>query len=136
EDVDRHDVDLEQLLDRLLDLELIGIRVDAERVLAALGLVHRLLADDRPQHDLRSHEGHAYTSAIVDREGWVMSSVSALMTSTTLSESARMIETPGRLRAESARFCSSPWATTRTRPDTLSAPRHVTRSRVLGSSKA
>ncbi len=39
-------------------------------------------------------ERHAYTSAIVASEGWMMSSVSALSTSTTLSESARMIETP------------------------------------------
>ena len=50
-------------------------------------------------------ERHAYTSAIVVSDGCVMSSVSALRTSTTLSESARMTTTPGRLRADSSRFC-------------------------------
>ena len=44
-----------------------------------------------------SQERHAYTSAIVPMDGWVMTSVSASRTSTTLSESARMTLTPGQV---------------------------------------
>src|SRR6185503_9453849 len=100
-----------------------GVAVNAERVLGALRLVHRLLADDRTQDDLARLEGHAYTSAMVASEGWVMSSTSAFITSTMLSESGRMIVTPGRLRADRSRFSSLPVATTRIRPAALSESR-------------
>ncbi len=90
QDVDVHDRDLEELLDGVLDHQLVGVVMDRERVLATLRLIHRLLADHRSQHDLRSQERHAYTSDIVEIEGWVMSSTSASRTSTTLSESARI----------------------------------------------
>src|SRR5687768_17275971 len=116
-------VDLEQLFDGLLDLQLVGVVVHPERVLATLRVVHRLLADDRLEDDLRGVERHAYTSAIVSSDDCRMSSVSALMTSTMLSESARRMETVGRLRADSSSRSSLPAATTSTRPDALSASR-------------
>ena len=88
--VDVQHGDLEQLRDGRGDLQLVGVVMHREGVLVTLRLVHRLLADDRAQDDLRSLERHAYTSAIVPMDGWVMTSVSAFRMSTTLSESARM----------------------------------------------
>ena len=83
--------------------------VDGEGVLAAGRLVDRLLADDRTQDDLgRGQGGHAYTSCMRASEGCSISTRSALIRSTTLSESARMTSTVGRLRAESSRFWSRP----------------------------
>ncbi len=63
QDVDRHDrhvLLLVELLDGGLDLDLVGVVVDGERVLAAARLVDRLLADDRAQDDLgRGQRAHA-----------------------------------------------------------------------------
>src|SRR3954451_1224965 len=73
QDVDRHDghvLLLVELLDRRLDLDLVGVVVDRERVLAAAGLVDRLLADDRPDDHLGGGQGaHAYTSCIRASDG-------------------------------------------------------------------
>jgi len=52
-----------------------------------------------------------------------MSNTSAFMTSTMLSESGRMIDTPGMLRADRSRLASVPFATTSTRPVAASASR-------------
>src|SRR4029078_9820012 len=127
EHVDADDGDLllrVELLDRRLDLDLVGVLVDREGVLAAAGLVDRLLADDRADDDLGRGQGaHAYTSSIRARAGCSMSTTSARSRSTTLSESARITSTVGRLRADSSSFSSRPGAPTRTRPVGLSAPR-------------
>src|SRR4051794_27235835 len=80
EHVDRHDGHVllgEQLLDRCLDLDLVGIVMDGERVLATAALVHRLLADDRAEDHLVGGERHAYTSSIRASAGCSMSTVSA-----------------------------------------------------------
>src|SRR5712671_253995 len=121
-----------ELLDRGLDLDLVGVAVDRERVLAAGRLVDRLLADDGPDDDVGGRQGgHEYTSSIRARAGCSIRTRSALRRSTTLSESARRISTVGRLRADSSSFSSRPGAITRTRPRASSAPRTLTSSRVL-----
>src|SRR5689334_9798054 len=147
--VDRHDRDLlllVELLDRGLDLDLVGLVVDRERVLATARLVDRLLADDGAQDDLgggqRAHAGTSsrlplpYTASIRASDGCSMRTVSALSRSTTLSESARITSTVGRLRAESSSFSSRAGATTSTRPAASSALRTSTRSFVRISSSA
>src|SRR3954453_7997720 len=62
-----------ELLDRGLDLDLVGIRMDGERVLVAGARVtvregrdiDRLLADHGPEDDVGGgQDGHAYTSSI------------------------------------------------------------------------
>src|ERR671915_1488051 len=54
---DFDDADVEELLDRLLDLRLVGVRVDAERVLAR-GRQHvRLLRDDGADDHLAGVHG-------------------------------------------------------------------------------
>src|SRR4029078_13104891 len=120
QDVDRHDghaLLLVQLFHGRLDLDLVGVVVDGERVLAARRRVDRLLADHGAQDDLgRGQGGHAYTSCMRARARRSISTRSALIRSTTLSESARMISTVGRLRAESSRFWSRTGATTAPRP--------------------
>src|SRR4030095_3360660 len=67
QDVDRDDghlLLLVELLDGRLDLDLVGLVVDGERVLAAPGLIDRLLADDGAQGDLGgSQDAHADTSS-------------------------------------------------------------------------
>ena len=71
---DGHVLLLVELLDGGLDLDLVGVVVDGEGVLAAAGLVDRLLADDRAQDDLGGGQGaHAYTSCIRARAGCSMS---------------------------------------------------------------
>src|SRR5579859_6578007 len=50
--VDALDLDVEQLLDRLLNLRLGGVHGDAEDHLAVLGRSRRLLGDDRRQDDV------------------------------------------------------------------------------------
>src|SRR4029079_2821897 len=139
QDVDRHDghvLLLVELLDRGLDLDLVGAVVDGEGVLAATRLIDRLLADDRADdHFGGGQAAHAYTSCIRARDGCSMSTTSALSRSTTLSESARMISTVGRLRADSSSFSSRPGATTRTRPVAWSAPSTPTRSLVRMASR-
>src|SRR3954468_13377445 len=49
---DLDDAHVEELLDRLADLRLVRIRVDAERVLVVRGEHVALLADDRADDDL------------------------------------------------------------------------------------
>src|SRR5450759_4028001 len=98
--VHRGDLHLVDLSDGSLDLELADVVPDRERVLATLRLVHRLLANHRTEDDLVSGQAHAYTSSILLRAGCSITTVSALRTATTLSESARMTSTPGRFRAE------------------------------------
>src|SRR5262249_30144493 len=129
-----------ELLDRLLDLDLVGVAVDGERVLVAgAGVavghrrdVDRLLADHRPEDDVGRGQGaHAYTSSIRARAGCSIRTTSAFRRSTTLSESARITSTVGRLRADSSSFSSRPGATTSTRPWASRAPSTPARSRVL-----
>src|ERR687895_2142365 len=54
---DLDDADVEELLDRLLDLRLVGIRMDAERVLARRRQHVRLLRDDGADDDLAGVHG-------------------------------------------------------------------------------
>ena len=57
DDVHAHDLDLEQLLDRLADLRLVRVGVDAERVLAVGRAGVALLGHDRREDDLaRVHQ--------------------------------------------------------------------------------
>src|SRR3954453_19971696 len=136
-----------ELLDRRLDLDLVGVGMDGERVLVAgAGIavgerrdIDRLLADHRPEDDVGGGQGaHAYTSSIRASAGCAMSTRSAFRRSTTLSESARRTSTVGRFRAESSSRSSRPWATTSTRPRASSAPRTPARSfvRIASSPKA
>src|SRR5450759_491161 len=138
EDVDRRDLDLEELLDGRLDLDLRGVAVNFERVLAAAGLVHRLLADDRPDDDVVGGQRHAYTSSRRASAGCSITIVSALSRSTTLSESARRTATRGRFRAERSRRSSRAGETIRTRPATLRFSRTPSSSfvRIASSPKA
>src|SRR6185436_191729 len=148
QDVDADDGDLllgVELLDRLLDLDLVGVAVHGERVLVADGgvaigqrrHVARLLADHGPDDHVGGGQGsHAYTSSIRARAGCSIRTTSARSRSTTFSESARITSTVGRLRADSSRFLSRPGATTRTRPPASSAPSTPSRSRVLMPSSA
>ena len=79
-----------------------------------------------PEDDLGGGQGaHAYTSSIRARAGCSMRTMSALSRSTTLSESARITSTVGRLRADSSSFSSRPGATTRTRPVGLERAEHA-----------
>src|SRR4029078_11304435 len=148
QDVDADDSDLlagVQLLDRRLDLDLVGVAVDRERVLVA-GLrvavaerrdVDRLLADHGTDDDVGCGQcAHAYTSSIRARAGCSISTMSAFSRSTTFSESARMTSTVGRLRADSSSFSSRPGATTRTRPWASRETRAPARSRGLIASIA
>ena len=128
EDVDRRDLDLEELLDGRLDLDLGRVVVDRERVLAVLRLVHRLLADDRPDDHLVGGERHAYTSSICARAGCSITIVSALSRSTTLSESASMTSTRAGSGPRGQALVRA-GATIRTRPSTLRSSRTPTRSR-------
>src|SRR6478672_3699465 len=146
QDVDRHHRDgllLVQLLDGRLDLDLVGVLVDGERVLAAARLVDRLLADDGSQDDLGHGQGaHAsaslvpppYTDSIRERAGCSMRTRTALRRSTTFSESARMTSDVGRLRAESSSRSSRAGAMTSTRPVASSARRTPASSFVLMAS--
>ena len=87
----------EQLLDGRLDLDLVGVAVDGERVFAARRLVDRLLADDRAQDDLGGLQAsrvdllHRASAELLDEH------LSALSTSTMFSESARMTTTVGQV---------------------------------------
>src|SRR6266567_6405516 len=54
---DRDLLGLVESLDRGLDLDLVRVGMDPERVLAAARLVDRLLADDRPEDDVRGADG-------------------------------------------------------------------------------
>src|SRR4029079_2951116 len=120
QDVDADDGDLllrVQLLDSRLDLDLVRVPVDREGVLAATRLVDRLLADDRAEDDLGRGQGaHAYTSSIRARAGCSISTTSAWSRSTTLSESARITSTVGRVRGDSASLSSRARGTSSTPP--------------------
>src|ERR671935_1078188 len=59
EDVDRLDVDVEELLDRLADLRLVRVRVHAERVLALLDQRVALLRDDGGEQDFVWVQAHS-----------------------------------------------------------------------------
>src|SRR5581483_3451799 len=61
-DVHRRHLDLEELLDRLADLRLVRVRVDAERVLARLDQAVALLGDDRRDQDLAGRKAHSASS--------------------------------------------------------------------------
>src|ERR671925_1504008 len=58
-DVDRPDMNVEQLLDRLPHLRPVRVRVDLERVLVVLDQGVALLRDDRSEQDLVRFELHA-----------------------------------------------------------------------------
>src|SRR2546425_8078761 len=53
DDVDAHDLHIEELLDGLADLRLVRVLVDAERIAALARAVVALLRDDRREQDLR-----------------------------------------------------------------------------------
>src|SRR5438132_7044426 len=58
DDVDVHDLDVEQLLHGLADLRLVRVAVHLERVLVLTDLAVALLAHDRREQDLVRMEGH------------------------------------------------------------------------------
>src|SRR2546422_11649944 len=66
-DVHAQNLDAEQLLDRLPDLDLVCVRVDAERVgVGVLDLRVALLGHDRGEQDLvgmEAHDAFAFTSS-------------------------------------------------------------------------
>src|SRR5262245_26957673 len=133
---DRHLLLLVELLDGGLDLDLVGPRMDGERVLVArIGVavtegrhVDRLLADDGTQDDVGGGQGAhavtssvasarpvpAYTAEIRSRAGCSMRIASASRMSTTLSESARRTVTLGRFAVERRSASPPSGATTRT----------------------
>src|SRR5690349_18515948 len=63
ERVHRQDADVEDLLDRDLDLGLVGVRVDQERVPVAVELAVALLGDDRRDDDVPRIRDSAHWSA-------------------------------------------------------------------------
>src|SRR5262249_8867078 len=61
-DVHGDDLDAEDLLDRLADLRLVRVGMDAERVLPILDLVVALLGHDRSDQHLTGREAHSASS--------------------------------------------------------------------------
>src|SRR4051812_45778497 len=108
------DTHAEDVLDGLPDLRLVGIRMDAERVLVGGEQRIRLLADDRPDQDLA--RVHWATPVRCSSAVGVTIRREAPMRSATPTLSAGWTETPFRLRKLLAQFASSEPTTTSTRP--------------------
>src|SRR5579875_1518642 len=113
DDVHAHDLDLEQLLDRLTDLGLVGVRVHPERVAVLRDLVVALLAHDGGDQDLAGMAAHA--AHLPCRSGSAASlttSERAQTTCDTSSSAGTVTSTCGRLRNDLTRASSSSCATT------------------------
>src|SRR5262245_3937179 len=130
------DLHLEELLDRLADLDLVRIGMHAEDELVAR-LVHQraLLRDDRALHDV--HELHAAPPrrrTIPSMASRVTISVGCPSTSYTLSPITGNVFTPGMLRAARATLSSAGSAITMSAPPSTPRPlSHATINFVLGS---
>src|SRR5690606_20834293 len=129
EGVDLQDADIEDLLDRDLDLGLVGVRVNQERVPVPVQFAVALLRYDRRDDDVprisdRGHLASSLPAAAVAATGVPRNSFSASVVKTTasltstsyvLSWPATIRWTLGSLRSES-QLSSSFWpSTTRTR---------------------
>src|SRR3954470_17846742 len=113
ERVDVADLDAEDLLDRDLDLGLVGVRADQERVLVLVEQAVALLGDDRrEQHVARVGEvGHAEPSSVVAdsvlSDSVLSDSVLSALAST-LSGAASAVSTDGAVLSMWAGSRSSP----------------------------
>src|SRR5215208_7159169 len=112
------DLHVEQRLDRLADLGLVRVVVDAERVLAGRGEHVALLAHDRADDDLGvvHHEPPFARSVSASAAACESSSAEAPTTSATPAPVAGSTETRSRLRNDSATCSSVSPSTTRTEP--------------------
>src|SRR3954463_2129849 len=133
------DLHVEQRLDRLADLRLVRVVVDAERVLAGGGEHVALLAHDRADDDLGvvHHEPPFARSVRASAAAWDSSSADAPTTSAMPRLVAGSTDTRARLRKESATCCSASSRTTRTdpRPAPSQSPRSFAAALVEGVSK-
>src|SRR4051794_11107901 len=131
---DLEHADVEELLDRLLDLGLVRVRVDPERVLADRRQRVRLLGDDRLDDHLTGVHQAATSSArdaslraraVTDSSASAVSTIVAAPTmSATPQSSAASTLTPARLRKDLKAVASSgPDSTTSTEPPRRSAIR-------------
>src|SRR5262245_17496844 len=145
---DLRDLHLEERLDGLADLRLVGAGVDAEHDLVAQ-LVHQraLLGDDRTLDDVGG--GHAGSfaapaawsgsprrAAICSIASRVMMRVACPRTSYTLRPSARMTFTCGRFRPARCTASSRPPSTTSALPSMPSSARQASICFVFGSASA
>src|SRR5436305_3316311 len=113
DDVHALDVDVEQLLDRLADLCLVRVRVDAERVtVVALDLLVALLRDDRREQDLVGMQTHEALLSTASSAAWLTSSERAHTSAATSISAGVTTWTPARLRNDFTIASWSSWATT------------------------
>src|SRR5467141_3778137 len=115
-DPDADDGHLELGLDRLADLELVGLAADVERVVVALGLGDALLADHGAHQDVVQARPHAYTSWTRSSASCVNTIVSASSRSTTFRLPASRTRTSRRLRQDRSTTGSRSASTTSTLP--------------------
>src|SRR5207302_9486106 len=115
--VDRRHLDVKRLLDGLGDLQLVGRRVDVERVLAVLHRRVALLGDERLD-DYFLGRPHRSTTPICSTAPLVRMSHSWPSTSRTLRLRLRIAVTPGRLRADFSALTLWFSSTTSTVPST------------------
>src|ERR671923_1328315 len=122
--------DGEQRLDGLLDLRLVGVLVDAERVLVGRRQDVGLLGDDRADdHLARFHHSTSAFERVVavaravsaSTAAWEATSVAGRTMSATPASSAASTSTPSRLRNDLAAFASSCASTTSVEPERRSA---------------
>src|SRR2546423_497217 len=107
------DVDAEQLLDRLADLRLVRIRVDAEGVtVVLLDLLVALLGDHRREQDFVGMEAHEARSWTTSSAAWLTSSERAQTSAETSTSAGVTTTTPSRLRNDFVIASCSSWATT------------------------
>src|SRR5436309_766987 len=111
EDVDALDVDVEQLLDRLADLSLVRVGMDAERILVAgLDLLVALLRDDGCEQDLVRVQAHELAlDWTTSSAPWVNSSERAHTSAEISTSPGVTTSAPSRLRNDvTTASCSSP----------------------------
>src|SRR5438067_6081936 len=135
-DVDAQHLDAEELLDRLPDLRLVRVRVDAERVgVAALDLRIALLRHDRSEQDFIRMQAHQVAFSCTRSSASCVTRTERAQTSAeTSSLSGVVTTTRSMLRNDLETFCSSP-VTTTTGSSCPQAARTSTALRVDGSEK-